>query len=147
MLSSVLVTSVLSLWECDQPAPPVWPCLPRSLLARRFQAVLCRQHGTCGLCVLSIWHPAAHELHAKRRLRPPKRCGWCVIGFVVRRSAWLQVVDVDMYVWCCVLCVLWCRGAVPEIITHPPARSRTMCANGGQQVLQLPHRMLVESHH
>ena len=31
-----------------QPAPPVRPCLPRSSLAASFQALLCRQHGTCG---------------------------------------------------------------------------------------------------
>ena len=89
-----------------QPAPPVRPCLPQSSLASAFEAALCRQHGTCGLCSLPVWHPG-HGRNAKRRLRPPPCCGLRVIGFVVRCSVCVQVVDVGMYV-CGVVCYACC---------------------------------------
>ena len=43
-----------TLGVATPPAPLVRPCLPRSFWQVRFWAVLCRQHGTCGLCSLSI---------------------------------------------------------------------------------------------
>ena len=96
-----------------QPAPPVRPCLPQSSLASTFEAALCQQHGTCGLCSLPVWHPG-HGRHAKRRLRPPPCCGWRVIGFEVRCSVCVQVFDLGMYVCGVVcLCVLWCAAASP----------------------------------
>ena len=66
---------------------------------------LCRPHGTSDLCCLPDWHLG----HAQRRLRPPPCCGWCVIGFALRRSVCAQVADDGV----CVLSVLWCAAASP----------------------------------
>ena len=90
----------------DSTRPPVRSCLPRSSLARTFQAALCRQRGSCGLRSLSVLHPG-HGLHAKRRLRPPPCFGWRVIGFVVRCPVCVQAIDVGVYVRgaaCCACC-------------------------------------------
>ena len=82
------------------------PAFLGPLWLERFSAVLCRQHGTCGLCSLSISH-RGHGRHAKRRLRPPPCCGGCEVGFVVRCFVCVQVVDVGMYV-CGAACYAWC---------------------------------------
>ena len=42
-------------------------------------------------------HPG-HGRRAKRHLRPALCCDWYVVGFVVRYSVCVQVVDVGMYV-------------------------------------------------
>ena len=71
--------------------------LPSSVLFGKYvQAMLCRQHGACGLYSLSISHPG-HGRHAKRRLRPPSCCGWGVIGFEVRCTICVQAVDVGLW--------------------------------------------------
>ena len=92
-----LLTPTWSTLGCGDSTHSSCSALPSSVLSGKYVLGCARQHVTCGLRSLSIWHPG-HGRHAKRRLRPPPCCSWCVIGFVVRCSVCVPIVDVAMYV-------------------------------------------------
>ena len=96
--SPKLLTPTWTMLGCGDSISPTCSALPSLVLSGTY-VLSCAVPTARNLWLVQPVNLASwHGRHAKRRLHPPPCNSWCVIGFVVRCSVSVQVVDVVMYV-------------------------------------------------